>query len=51
LLGHRIEVHSVEGRGSCFTIVTDAAQQNAAEKEAGLQVPLSLVQRPMVDQP
>ena len=25
LLGHRVEVRSVEGRGSCFTVVADAA--------------------------
>jgi two-component system phosphate regulon sensor histidine kinase PhoR len=26
LLGHRVEVRSAEGRGSCFTLVTDAAR-------------------------
>src|SRR5260221_2081617 len=31
LLGHRVEVHSVEGRGSCFTIMTSAAQYSASE--------------------
>jgi light-regulated signal transduction histidine kinase (bacteriophytochrome) len=25
LLGHRVEVRSVEGRGSCFTVVANAA--------------------------
>ena len=33
LLGHRVEVHSVEGRGSCFTIVTSAAQYSASESK------------------
>jgi signal transduction histidine kinase len=47
LLGHRVEVHSVEGRGSCFTVVTDAALQNVSEKEAAPRVPLRLVQRPV----
>jgi two-component system phosphate regulon sensor histidine kinase PhoR len=26
LLGHHVEVHSVEGRGSRFTVVADAAR-------------------------
>jgi signal transduction histidine kinase len=30
LLGHRVEVHSVEGRGSCFTIVTSDLMASAA---------------------
>jgi two-component system, OmpR family, phosphate regulon sensor histidine kinase PhoR len=29
LLGHRIEVSSVEGRGSCFTVVANAAERSA----------------------
>jgi two-component system phosphate regulon sensor histidine kinase PhoR len=29
LLGHRVEVHSAEGRGSCFTVVASAAQCSA----------------------
>jgi signal transduction histidine kinase len=34
LLGHRVEVHSVEGRGSCFTIMTSAAQYSASESKS-----------------
>jgi len=49
LLGHRIEVHSVEGQGSCFTVVIDAAPQQASERPAGQRPPLSLVQSPMPD--
>lgn len=30
LLGHRIEVRSAEGRGSCFAIIADAARRGAA---------------------
>ncbi len=42
LLGHRVEVHSVEGRGSCFTIVTSAAQYSASEsKESEVRHPVS----------
>jgi two-component system, OmpR family, phosphate regulon sensor histidine kinase PhoR len=31
LLGHRIEVHSEEGAGSCFTLVTRAVASHASE--------------------
>jgi two-component system, OmpR family, phosphate regulon sensor histidine kinase PhoR len=34
LLNHRIEVRSVEGRGSCFTVVTNTAQSRTAEEAA-----------------
>jgi two-component system phosphate regulon sensor histidine kinase PhoR len=30
LLGHRVEVRSTEGNGSCFTVVGDAAQYSAS---------------------
>jgi two-component system phosphate regulon sensor histidine kinase PhoR len=30
LLGHVVEVHSVEGHGSCFTVVANAARYSAA---------------------
>jgi signal transduction histidine kinase len=29
LLGHRVEVHSAEGRGSCFTVAASAVQPQA----------------------
>jgi signal transduction histidine kinase len=29
LLGHRVEVRSAEGRGSCFTVVANAARYSA----------------------
>jgi two-component system, OmpR family, phosphate regulon sensor histidine kinase PhoR len=29
LLGHRVEVHSAEGRGSCFTVTADAVQRGS----------------------
>jgi two-component system phosphate regulon sensor histidine kinase PhoR len=46
LLGHRVDVSSVEGRGSCFAVVADTAQQNASKKEPDLRLPLNLVQPP-----
>jgi two-component system phosphate regulon sensor histidine kinase PhoR len=52
LLGHRIEVRSVEGRGSCFTVVTRAARRSArrqSEMRRGCRACLSiggLSQRP-----
>ena len=34
LLGHRVEVRSVAGRGSCFTVVADAAKCSAPKPTA-----------------
>ena len=31
VLGHRVEVHTAEGRGSCFTVVANAARCSASE--------------------
>jgi signal transduction histidine kinase len=31
VLGHRVEVRTAEGRGSCFTIVANAARCSGAE--------------------
>jgi two-component system phosphate regulon sensor histidine kinase PhoR len=31
LLGHRIEVRSVEGRGSCFSVLADVAHHNGSQ--------------------
>jgi two-component system phosphate regulon sensor histidine kinase PhoR len=38
LLGHRIEVRSAEGRGSCFTVVADAAALSRERSSSGSPV-------------
>ena len=38
LLGHRIEVRSDEGRGSCFTIVANAATQQRRPPACDLKI-------------
>ena len=35
LLGHRVEVRSTEGRGSCFTVVADAAALSRKRSSSG----------------
>ena len=35
LLGHRVEVRSAEGRGSCFTVVADAAALSGKRSSSG----------------
>jgi signal transduction histidine kinase len=35
LLGHRVEVRSVEGRGSCFTVVADPAAMSGKRSSSG----------------
>ena len=35
LLGHRVEVRTAEGRGSCFTVVANATEYSASEPTEG----------------
>ena len=34
LLGHRVEVHSAEGRGSCFTVTVGAVQRGSQRRNS-----------------
>ena len=38
LLGHRVEVRSAEGRGSCFTVVADAEALSRERSSSGSPV-------------
>jgi sensor histidine kinase regulating citrate/malate metabolism len=50
LLGHRVEVRSTEGRGSCFTVVADAAALSRERSSSGSPVragsPIAVRPRP-----